>query len=87
MLRIIKFAFITLNRWVEAVRCYLGKLKILQAHMKQMKTESEEMETTFMNNIYQTMLLISKCTLLDNFICMLKLENHRLSMELLKEMS
>ena len=78
MLRIIKFAFITLNRWVEAVRCYLGKLKILQAHMKQMKTESEEMETTFMNNIYQTMPLILKFTLLDNFICMLKLENHRL---------
>jgi hypothetical protein len=46
--------------------------------MKQMKTESEEMETTFMNNIYLTMPLISKFTLLDNFICMLKLENHRL---------
>ena len=78
MLRIIKFAFIILNQWVEAVKCYSGKLKTLQAHMKQMKTESEEMETTFMNNIYLTMPLISKFTLLDNFICMLKLENHRL---------
>lgn len=62
MPKIIASAFIILNRWEEAEKCYLGKLKINAANMKREKIISEETETTSTNNFYLLMLLTSKYT-------------------------
>lgn len=80
MQKTIRFVYTIPNQWEEGGKCYLGKLKIHQAHFKLTKILSEEMETIFMNNIYLTMHLTLKFTLLVNFICMLKQGNHQLLM-------
>lgn len=78
--KIIIFASIILKIWEVVEKCYSVKLKTPVVNINQIKTQLELTETTFMNNSYKLMPLISKFILLDHIICMLKLEDHQLWM-------
>jgi hypothetical protein len=75
MPKIIIFAFTIPKVWEEEEKCFFGKLKMFQVNMSKIKTELGQMETIFIKNFCQQMLLILKSIQLVHTICTLKQED------------